>query len=79
VTGEEDRSLSRRVPPADEDHVFSPAAQSFDGRGPVGDSTALEVLQSRDLTCTLQQAFTRDDLADDAKRPGFVGTLRGGV
>src|SRR5207237_7589069 len=64
VTGEENRSLSRGVPPADEDHVLSPAAPSLDGRGPVGDPAALEVLQRRNRRTTV--ARTRGD--DDGAR-----------
>src|SRR3989441_11976145 len=64
VTGEEDRSLSRGVAPADEDHVPSPAAPSLDGRGPVGDAAALEVAQRRDRRTTV--AHTRCD--DDGAR-----------
>src|SRR2546427_6532602 len=64
VTGEETRSLSRGVPPADEDHVLSPAAPSLDGRGPVGDPAALEIVQRRDRRTTV--ARTRGD--DDGAR-----------
>src|SRR5207302_548798 len=63
-TGEENRSLSRGVPPADEDHVLSPAAPSLDGRGPVGDPAALEIVQRRDRRTTV--ARTRGD--DDGAR-----------
>src|SRR6266478_3152634 len=64
VTGEEDRSLSRGVPPTDEDHIPSPAAPSLDGRGPVGDPAALEFVQRRDRRTTV--AHTRCD--DDGAR-----------
>src|SRR5438132_12808242 len=61
VTGEEDRSLSRGVPPADEDHVPSPAAPSLDRRGPVRDPAALEVLQRRDRRTAVSRPRCDDD------------------
>src|SRR2546425_5377887 len=71
VTGEEDRSLSRGVAPADEDHVPSPAAPSLDGRGPVGDAAALEVAQRRDRRTTVAHARCDDDGARGDSPPIF--------
>src|SRR2546422_8088503 len=61
VTGEENRALPRGVPPADEDHVPSPAAPSFDGRGPVRDPAALEGVQRRDRRTTVARTRCDDD------------------